>query len=197
MRPRVRPVTFRRALSATAALAAWPLVASPTSPQDQPAPVLSHLADVKRLPGPVVAEAKLPAPETAMGITGYRLRHVALPRPHRLALPGWTKEVSEGWHVTVTFDRPLKVRDQGISLLIDGRWCGALQPASDLKAADTVCFDAALIREGAALGVTYLNVPALSEGPEAERALGPGAAFPNEALAVHYASARLHLQEPR
>src|SRR6185436_10272347 len=37
----------------------------------QRAPVLRHLADVKQLPGTLVAQAKSAAPETAMKLTGY------------------------------------------------------------------------------------------------------------------------------
>ena len=188
--PSIR-VARPRALAAAALLG---LMAGPAWAQG--APRLRHLADVKNLPGTLVAQAKSAAPETAMKLTGYRVERVTLPEPHRVAIQGKTVEVNEGWHVTVSFAAPLTVRDQAFSLVIDGRWCGFLQEAPDLKSADTVCFDAKLIRDGAALGVSYRSIQ-LASGPEAERALGPDAFFTDEGEAVHYASARLRLQEAR
>jgi hypothetical protein len=161
----------------------------------QRAPVLRHLADVKQLPGTLVAQAKS-APETAMKLTGYRVERVTLPEAHRVSIQGKTVEVNEGWLITVSFAAPLTVRDQAFSLVIDGRWCGFLQEAPDLKSADTVCFDAKLIRDGAALGVTYRSIQ-IASNPEAEAALAADASFADEGEAVHYASARLRLLEAR
>jgi hypothetical protein len=184
--PSIRVAPPRLAAAALLTLLAGPVLA-------QRAPVLRHLADVKQLPGALVAQARLKAPETALGITGYRIEQVTLPEPHRVGIQGKAVEVSEGWHVTVSFARPLTVRAQAFSLVIDGRWCGFLQEAVDLKSADTVCFDAPLIREGAALGVTYRGIE-LVQSPESERALAPDAFFTGEAEAIHYASARLQLR---
>jgi hypothetical protein len=162
----------------------------------QRAPVLRHLADVKQLPGTLVAQAKSAAPETAMKLTGYRVERVTLPEAHRVSIQGRTVEVSEGWHITVSFAAPLTVRDQAFSLVIDGRWCGFLQEAPDLRSADTVCFDARLIRDGAALGVSYRSIQ-MASSPEAEAALAADAVFADSGEAVHYASARLRLLEAR
>lgn len=180
-----------------AALAAAGLLAmtgGPTFAQSSP---LRNLADVKALPGTLLAEAKAPAPETPLGIIGYRVEHVVLPEPQPVSLRGRTRELSEAWHVTVAFARPLTVRDQAFSLVIDGRWCGFLQEAPDLLSADTVCFDGELIRDQAALGVTYRSLQIVSAGPRAERLLGPEAAFADSGEAIYYASARLRLQEAR
>jgi hypothetical protein len=184
--PRVLP----RVLAAAALLGG---VSGPALAQR--APVLRHLADVKQLPGTLVAQAKS-APETAMKLTGYRVERVTLPEAHRVSIQGKTVEVNEGWHITVSFAAPLTVRDQAFSLVIDGRWCGFLQEAPDLKSADTVCFDAKLIRDGAALGVTYRSIQ-MASNPEAEAALAADAAFADSGEAVHYASARLRLLEAR
>ena len=157
---------------------------------------LRHLSDVKKLPGTLVAHAETRAPETALRITGYRVERVTLPEPHRVPIQGRSREVSEGWHVTVRFAAPLTVRDQAFSLVIDGRWCGFLAEAPDLLSADTVCFDAKLIRDGAALGVTYRGIQIVSE-TGAEGPLGPDARFDDGDEAVHYSSARLQLLESR
>jgi hypothetical protein len=160
------------------------------------APRLLNLADVKNLEGTLVAQAQAKVPETAMGITGYRVEHVTLPETRSVTIQGRSTEVTEAWHVTVRFAAPLTVRDQAFSLVIDGRWCGFLQEAPDLLSADAVCFDGTLIRNGAALGVTYRGVQIVSS-PEDEKDLGPDAFFTDPGEAVHYASARLRLRRAR
>jgi hypothetical protein len=182
----------RPTLVATAVLMA--LAASPALAQRPP--LLRHLADVKKLPGTLTAEAEPAAPETALRLAGYRVEHVALPERYRVGIQGRSVEVSDGWHVTVRFAAPLTVRDQAFSLVIDGRWCGFLAEAPDLMSADTVCFDAELIRDGASLGVTYRGIQIVS-GPDAERQLGPQARFEDDDEAVHYFSAPLQLLESR
>jgi hypothetical protein len=180
--------------SLVAILALSSMTARPALAQGPPR--LRHLADVKKLPGTLVAQAETPAPETALRIAGYRIEHVELPEPHRVPIQGRSTEVGEGWHVTVRFAAPLTVRDQAFSLVIDGRWCGFLAEAPDLLSADTVCFDAKLIRDGAALGVTYRGIQIVSE-TGAEGPLGPDARFADGDEAVHYSSARLQLLESR
>jgi hypothetical protein len=104
--------------------------------------------------------------------------------------------VTTGFLVTVSFASPLTVRDQAFSLVIDGRWCGFLQEGPDLRSADTVCFDPTLIREGAALGVTYRAVQ-IQSTPADEKELGPDVSFTDASDAVHYSSVRLRLSGPR
>jgi hypothetical protein len=172
------------------------LLGSVAVPLAAPQVPLRHLADVKELPATLVALGQAAAPETALGIVGYRVEHVALPEPHLVMIQGQDTEVDEGWHITVRFAVPLTVRDQAFSLVIDGLWCGFLQEASDLLSADTVCFDASLIHGGAALGVTYRDIQIVS-GPEDERVLGPDAVFTDLTEAIYYSSERLRLLSPR
>jgi hypothetical protein len=183
-----------RAVRTGAAAALLGIVAGPALAQRPP--VLRHLADVKELPGTLVAQARTRRPDTPLGITGYRIERVTLPEPHRVMIRGRSVEVIDGWHVTVRFAAPVTVREQAFSLVIDGRWCGFLQEAPDLRSADTVCFDAELIREGAALGVTYRGIQIVSS-PEDERLLGPDAFFTDPGEAIHYSSARLQLRGSR
>jgi hypothetical protein len=183
----------RAALVIALAAALLGIAASPLLAQRPP---VRHLADVKELPGTLVAKAQLRTPETALRITGYRVEHVALPEPHPAMIQGRVTEIAEGWRVTVRFGAPLTVRDQAFSLVIDGRWCGFLQEAPDLLSADAVCFDASLVRPGAALGVTYRSIQIVST-PEEERLLGPDAVFADSDEAIHYCSSRLRLRAPR
>jgi hypothetical protein len=126
------------------------------------------LTDLKSLPGPVVAES-VPAagtPDGEQAVVGYSVRRLALPRPWRVTLAGQTENVTQAWHVTLHFARRLTVRSQAFSLLIDGRWCGFLAEAADLRSADAVCFDPTLVRSGATLAATYRAVTILPAGDE-------------------------------
>lgn len=189
--PRTPGGSAGRALVAAVLLGA---IAGPALAQR--APQLQNLADVKKLEGTLVAQAEAPRPETALRITGYRVERVTLPEPVGVMIQGKSTEVSEAWHVTVRFGAPLTVRDQAFSLVIDGRWCGFLQEGPDLLSADAVCFDGTLIRNGAALGVTYRSIQ-IGSGREDEKALGPDVFFTDPGEAVHYSSARLRLRKSR
>ena len=159
-----------------------------------------NLADLKNLPGPVVAEA---APDTGAGVsadeqavTGYRVRHLSLPSPWLVTLGGHKARVSEAWHVQLLFARPLTVRNQAFSLVLDGRWCGFLAEAPDLRSADTVCFDPALMRTGAILAATYRPVTITSSDETTQ--VAPEADFENEGTEpLLQAATPLQLQEPR
>ncbi len=181
----------------TQALAAAVLIGLSSGGAVAQTPELPHLDDVKKLPGVPVAQAVTPGPETLLGLTGYRITRVVLPQPSVVGIEGKRTEVSEGWHVTVSFAKPLAVRNQAFSLVIDGRWCGFLAESPDLMSADTVCFDPRAIREGAALGVTYRSIE-IAPSPESVRLLSPDVQFTDEDTdAVHYSSARLQLLEVR
>jgi hypothetical protein len=179
------PAPSRRAAVTAALVFFGSLTASAAGP-------LQNLAEVKELPRTLVAEGSARKAETALTLSGYRVERAALPAPQRVVVNGRTTDVSEAWIVTLRFERALTVRDQAFSLVIDGRWCGFLQEAPNLLSADAVCFDASLIREGAAVGATYRSIE-IASTPEAERTLGPHVRFVDGDEAVHYSSARLHL----
>ncbi len=165
------------------------------APAASQAPPLRHLDDVKKIPGVLVAEART-QPETAMRLRAYRIERITLPEAYAVMVAGRRAEVTTGWHVTVSFAAPLTVRDQAFSLVIDGRWCGFLQEAPDLRSADTVCFDASLIKDGAAVGVTYRSVE-IAPSPADARLLAPEASFTDLEEAVHYSSARVQTKAAR
>ena len=148
------------------------------------------IASLKRLRGETVAESRGAAPAGPLQITGYRVEKLALPEPARVWIEGRRAETQTAWHVTVFFGRHLTVRDQAFSLVIDGHWCGFLAEAPDLRSADAICFNGALLRNGAALGVTYRTI---SINQPADEAVSPDAAFDGDE-AIHYSSARLQLR---
>jgi hypothetical protein len=153
------------------------------------------IADMKKMPGEVVAEARLAAPESSLRITGYRVEKLQLSEPVTVPIEGRRVQTQEAWRVTVDFGRPLTVRDQAFSLVVDGRWCAFLNEAPDLRSADGICFNAALIRNGAALGVTYRTISIQSPADRRDLA-GPDADLAGEEP-IHYASARLQLRDGR
>jgi hypothetical protein len=151
------------------------------------------LLDLKGLAGPIVAEART-APETPMGITGYQVRRLALPNAWIARLDGDSVSVSQAWHVTVFFAKPLSVRDQAFSLAIDNQWCGFLAEAPDLLSADAVCFDARLIDDGKAVGVTYRPVT-IAPPDQDVGAFAPAARLETQdSEPIHYSTARLRLR---
>lgn len=155
------------------------LVCLPALALAQP-PAARTLADLKNLPGPIVAEAT-PGTGVAAGaqaVSGYRVRHLSLPTPWLVTLDGRPTRVRQAWHVQLSFARPLSVRSQAFSLVVDGRWCGFLAEAPDLRSADTVCFDPALMRSGAILGATYRAVT-LNPADDAVE-VAPSASFDGE-----------------
>jgi hypothetical protein len=157
-----------------------------------PGRALPSAAEIKKLAGTMVAESVSPVPETPMAIRGYRVERKALAQAVPARIGGKTVEVAQAWHVTVLFARPLTVRNQAFSLVVDGVWCGFLQEAPDLRSADTVCFDSGLFKEGAAIGVTYRGITI--EPEPAEPAVNPEVALEAEGeTPIHYASTRLRL----
>jgi hypothetical protein len=153
------------------------------------------IADMKKMPGEIVAEARLDAPESPLRMTGYRVEKLRLSEPVSVPIEGRRVETQDAWRVTVAFARPLTVRDQAFSLVIDGQWCGFLNEAPDLRSADAICFNAALIRDGAALGVTYRTI-SIHQPADAREAAGPDADLAGDEP-IHYASARLELRGGR
>jgi hypothetical protein len=146
---------------------------------------------IKDLPGETVAEAHTDAAETVMGLQGYRVERVRLQQAATVNVEGRSVETRVAWRVTVYFGRPLVVRDQLFSLAVDGHWCGALQEAPDVLSAATVCFNGALFKEGAAVGVTYRSISIVPPADSNETA--PRATVFAGDEDIHYSSVRLRI----
>jgi len=154
--------------------------------------------EIQRLAGPVVASAHTKVAEGSMGLAGYRVREVALAAPVTANVAGRAATVSRAWHVTVYFDRALTVRNQAFTLVLDGRPAAFLQESADLRRADAVVFDASLVREGAALGVTYRGVEITRPAPAAEERAAPETQLTGDgSIPIYYSSRPLRLQKAR
>ena len=152
------------------------------------------ISDIKQIPGQLVAEAENPSPETAMKIKGYQVERVPLPQPQTVRIEGKRMTVRQAWKVTVHFDEPLTVRSQAFSLAIDGHWCGFLSESADLRSAEAICFNSELVREGAAIGVTYRGI-AIEQPSDTDQVVNPLAEFePEGGEPIHYSSVKLHLK---
>lgn len=154
------------------------------------------VTELKTMPGRIVAESHRATPETPMKLKGYRVEKLTFP-PISARVEGATVQVSEGWRITAFFDEPLTVRNAAFSLVLDGKWCGFLAESPDLLSAHAICFNSSLVREGAALGVTYRGVhikspqePSALTGPVA----GADAALEAQGEAIHYFSAKISLR---
>jgi hypothetical protein len=158
------------------------------------------LLDIKALSGEVVAEStpdSVDVVDTTQALTGYRVRHVAWRNPWLVNLEGRRTRVREAWHVQVFFARPLSVRNQAFSLVVDGRWCGFLAEAPDLRSADAVCFDPGLMRTGASLAASYRSV-VIARPSDDEEWVAPEADFEGAASEPMYvAAAPLQMKEVR
>lgn len=157
------------------------------------------IADLKKMPGQIVAEVHSAVPETPMNLTGYRVERLTF-SPMNTKVGGMVVQVSESWRITAFFDKPLTVRNAAFSLVIDGQWCGFLAESPDLLSADAICFNSSLIQDGAAIGVTYRDVsieppdgsPDLVSADPVLLNADPDAEIQGEP--IYYSSAKLSLQ---
>jgi hypothetical protein len=150
------------------------------------------IADLKKMPGQVVAEGHSAVPETPMKLKGYRVEKLSFP-PMSAKVQGVKVQVSESWRITAFFDKPLTVRNAAFSLVIDGKWCGFLAESPDLLSADAICFNSSLIHDGAAIGVTYRDVNIESPSNPSDL-VGADAVLQAQGEAIHYSSAKIRLQ---
>jgi hypothetical protein len=152
------------------------------------------LAELKKMPGRIVAENHHAAPETPMKLKGYRVEKLSFPAMSA-RVEGATVQVTEGWRITAFFDQPLTVRNAAFSLVLDGKWCGFLAESPDLLSADAICFNSSLVRDGAAVGVTYRNVH-IKSPQEPSGLTGPvaDAVLEDQGEAIHYSSAKIRLK---
>jgi hypothetical protein len=168
------------------------MIATPVFSQTRPS-----LSQLKKLPGATVAQAQAAAPETPLGLSGYTVRELTFGSPVKARVAGASADVTRAWHFTIAFARPLVVRDQAFTLVIDGRPAGFLQEAPDLLSADAVVFDPSVIRDGARVGVTYQGV-VLARLGAGEEAVNPEIRLSDaDSSSIHYAAQPLRLAVTR
>lgn len=152
------------------------------------------ISSLQKLRGTIVADARSAAPETPMRITGYTVEKLVLPRAVYAWVKGGRVVVRDAWRIAIRFDEPLTVRNQAFSLAIDDAACGFLQERPDLLSASSICFDSALLRNGASIGVAYKTVRITPHDDE-PRAVNPDVIYDGPEP-IYYFSVLLRLQSP-
>jgi hypothetical protein len=106
------------------------------------------------VPGKLVSEAKSSRPTAELGLTGYRVEEIKLPRQLNMELHGQQVAVDKAWRVTVQ-GGPFPVRAMPAVIWIDDEIAGYGIENETLSQITAVVFDSALIREGAVVSVSY------------------------------------------
>ena len=121
------------------------------APDDAQEPKMS---DLLKMPGKVIAESDAPAAAGRLKVRNYRVEELTLPAPVSAEVGGKRVEVSRAFRVTVT-GGPFPVRALPAVVWIDDVAVGYGVESEDLDAITAVTFDAALLRDGATLYVSY------------------------------------------
>jgi len=125
--------------------------------QDAPAPDDARepkMSDLLKMPGKVIAESNAPAPAGRLKVKNYRVEELTLPAAVEVEVGGKRVAVSRAFRVTVT-GGPFPVRALPAVVWIDDVAVGYGVESEDLDAITAVTFDAALLRDGATLYVSY------------------------------------------
>ena len=110
--------------------------------------------ELLKAPGRVVSEAKSARPNGALGLTGYRVEEVQLPRSLTMEIKGRQVAVDKAWRVTVT-GGPFPVRALPAVIWIDDEIVGNGIENETLSQVTAITFDSSLIREGGVVSISY------------------------------------------
>ena len=111
-------------------------------------------AEIMNLSGRTVGEGLNVEPSGPLNLKSYRVEEVSLPRAKRVTLNGERLMVETAWRITVT-GGPFAVRAMPAVIWIDGVAVGNAIENEDLSAISVMTYDRSLLREGAAIAVSY------------------------------------------
>jgi hypothetical protein len=124
------------------------------------------IAQMHKLAGRVLAQGKNDQPAGDLKLRSYLVEEVTLARPLQVEISGLKTEVSRGWRVTIT-GGPFVVRAMPAMVWIDDVLLGYGVESADLQKISVITFDRSLLRDGAAIALSYgENDPSRSELPE-------------------------------
>ncbi len=112
------------------------------------------VTDLLKLPGKVLAKGKNTSPVGQFKLLNYRVEELALPRSMKVELNGQQVEVNKAWRVTVT-GGPFPVRALPAVIWIDDQIVGYGVENDRLSAITAITFDPSLLRDGAAISLSY------------------------------------------
>jgi hypothetical protein len=121
------------------------------APDNRQEPTMSELM---KMPGKVIAESNAAAPAGRLKVKNYRVEELQLPAPATVEVGGKRVEVSRAFRVTVT-GGPFPVRALPAVVWIGDEAVGYGVESEDLDAITAVTFDASLLKDGAAVYVSY------------------------------------------
>lgn len=124
------------------------------------------IAQMHKLAGRVLAQGKNVQPAGELKLRSYLIEEITLARPLQVEIGTLKTEVSRGWRLTIT-GGPFVVRAMPAMVWIDNVLLGYGVESTDLQKISVITFDRALLRDGAAIALSYgENDPARTELPE-------------------------------
>jgi len=136
------------------------LIAAAISPalaqQDHSSPVVREnlMADLMKMQGRLLGEGRNTRPTGPLNLTKYRVEELSLPQSVSVELHGKAVEVDKAWRVTI-IGGPFQVRALPPVIWIDDVPLGYGAENEQLSEISTVIFDRSLLREGAAISLSY------------------------------------------
>lgn len=112
------------------------------------------MSDLLKMPGKVIAESDAPRAAGKFKVKNYRVEELTLPEAVSVEVKGKRVETSRAFRVTVT-GGPFPVRALPAVVWIDDVAVGYGVESEDLDAITAVTFDESLIRDGAAISISY------------------------------------------
>jgi hypothetical protein len=124
------------------------------------------MADLMKLPGKLLGEGRNTQPVGLLKLTKYRVEELSLPQSMKVELGGRTVQVDKAWRVTI-IGGSFQVRALPPVIWIDDVPLGYAAENENLSEISVITFDLSLLREGAAIALSYgENKEARMELPE-------------------------------
>jgi hypothetical protein len=112
------------------------------------------VTDILRMPGKLLAESNATRTAGKFKVRNYRLEEVSLPHAQTVEINGKPAEVSKAYRLSVT-GGPFPVRALPPVIWVDDVAIGYGVEGEDLTSITVVTFDAAALREGATIYLSY------------------------------------------
>src|SRR5262249_9691671 len=112
------------------------------------------MADLMKLHGKLLGEGRNTQPVGPLKLTRYRVEELSLPQSIKVELGGKTVQVDKAWRVTV-MGGPFQVRALPPVIWVDDAPLGYGAENEQLSEISVITFDRSLLREGAAIALSY------------------------------------------
>ena len=124
------------------------------------------ISQMHKSAGRVLAQGKNDQPAGELKLRSYLVEEVSLARPLQVEISGLKTDVSRGWRLTIS-GGPFVVRAMPAMVWLDNVLLGYGVESADLQKISVITFERSLLRDGAAIAVSYgENDPARTELPE-------------------------------